>query len=201
MSFGRLILWQRDNVLSRVIIKIRTTNLVDIPHNPIMSEGDDIEGVSLTVQCEIIQQTMMGDLLMDEDIPSGGFVDDFIVPGFLSPNELLPPFHPPGPLNINISLALPDLNANPDEAMPEAHPWPVVDEVVPEAHGQPEVDDVAVQVENQEGEVQQDELDLQIQEAEEDPVQDLPVQGTGEDLDQLNGMPVPENAIANVDEP
>jgi hypothetical protein len=52
-SFGRLLFWQRDNVLARVIIKTRVTELTDIPHYIIISEGDSFEGVSLTVQCEI----------------------------------------------------------------------------------------------------------------------------------------------------
>jgi hypothetical protein len=53
-SFGRLLFWQRDNVLARIIIKARVTDLVDIPHYIIISEGDFFEGVSLTVQCEIL---------------------------------------------------------------------------------------------------------------------------------------------------
>jgi hypothetical protein len=59
-SFGRLLFWQRDNVLARVIIKARVTDLADIPHYIIISEGDFFEGVSLTVQCEILQQDLLG---------------------------------------------------------------------------------------------------------------------------------------------
>nr|TKW28789.1 hypothetical protein SEVIR_3G350900v2 [Setaria viridis] len=47
-SFGRLILWQKDNVLARVILKARVTDLIDIPHYLILSEGDDFEGISYT---------------------------------------------------------------------------------------------------------------------------------------------------------
>nr|TKW32494.1 hypothetical protein SEVIR_2G171700v2 [Setaria viridis] len=53
-SFGRMILWQKDNVLARIIIKARVTELIDIPHYLILSKGDDFEGVSYTVQCEIL---------------------------------------------------------------------------------------------------------------------------------------------------
>jgi hypothetical protein len=53
-SFGRLILWQKDGILGRIIIKVRVTELSDVPHYLILSEGDDFEGISLTVQCEII---------------------------------------------------------------------------------------------------------------------------------------------------
>jgi hypothetical protein len=82
-SFGRLILWQRDGILGRIIIKVRVTELSDVPHYLILSEGDDFEGISRTVQCEIIQQDMLGGQLPDEEIPPGGFDDDeFIFPEF-----------------------------------------------------------------------------------------------------------------------
>ncbi|RLN04371.1 uncharacterized protein C2845_PM13G11500 [Panicum miliaceum] len=47
-----------------------------------MAEGDDFEGVSWSVQCEIIQQDMLGGQLQDKDIPSGGLDHNFIFPGF-----------------------------------------------------------------------------------------------------------------------
>jgi hypothetical protein len=82
-SFGRLILWQKDGLLGRIIIKVRVAELSDVPHYLIISEGDDFEGISRTVQCEIIQQNMLGGQLPDEDIPPGGFDDgEFIFPGF-----------------------------------------------------------------------------------------------------------------------
>lgn len=80
-SFGRLILWQKDNVLGRVIIKARVTDLTDVPHYIIKSEGDNFEGFSLTIQCEIIQQNMLGGMPPDEEIPPGGFDDGFLFPG------------------------------------------------------------------------------------------------------------------------
>jgi hypothetical protein len=80
-SFGRLLFWQRDNVLARIIIKARVTDLIDIPHYIIISEGDFFEGVSLTVQCEILQQDLLGGMPQDEDIPPGGLDDNFIFPG------------------------------------------------------------------------------------------------------------------------
>lgn len=79
-SFGRLILWQKDNVMGRIVIKARVTDLVDVPHYIILSEGDNFEGISFTVQCEIMQQEMMGGLPQDEDIPPGGPDDDFFLP-------------------------------------------------------------------------------------------------------------------------
>lgn len=80
-SFARIILWQKDNVLGRVIVKARVTDLTDVPHYIVISEGDDFEGVSLTVQCEIMQQNLLGEGPPDEDIPPGGLDDGFIFPG------------------------------------------------------------------------------------------------------------------------
>nr|TKW02809.1 hypothetical protein SEVIR_7G037500v2 [Setaria viridis] len=80
-SFGRLICWQKDNVLARVIVKARVTDLEDIPHYLVLSEGDDFEGISHTVQVEIMQQTMLGGQLQDEDIPPPGIEGNFIFPG------------------------------------------------------------------------------------------------------------------------
>lgn len=81
--FGRLICWQKDDILARIIIKARVTDLADVPHYIILSEGDDHEGISLTVHCEIVQQVMIGGQLQDEDIPPGGFDDnDLVYSGF-----------------------------------------------------------------------------------------------------------------------
>jgi hypothetical protein len=86
-SFGRLLFRQRDNVLARVIIKTRVTELTDIPHYIIISEGDSFEGVSLTVQCEILHQNLLGNLPQDEDIPPGGFDEGgFVFPGLEQKN-------------------------------------------------------------------------------------------------------------------
>jgi hypothetical protein len=37
--FGRLICWQKDDVLARIYIKARVTDLTDVPHYLIFSEG------------------------------------------------------------------------------------------------------------------------------------------------------------------
>nr|TKW28031.1 hypothetical protein SEVIR_3G297000v2 [Setaria viridis] len=81
-SFGRLICWQKDNIMARVVVKARVTDLEDVPHYLIFSEGDDFEGVSTTVQVEIMQQNPLGGFLQDEDIPPPRFEDNFIFPGF-----------------------------------------------------------------------------------------------------------------------
>jgi hypothetical protein len=69
-----------------VIVKARVTDLLDVPHYIIISEGDNFEGVSLSVQCEIIQQNILGGMPQDEDIPPGGLDDNFVFPG-LGPNQ------------------------------------------------------------------------------------------------------------------
>jgi hypothetical protein len=93
-SFGRLILWQKDGLLGKIIIKVRVTELSDVPHYVTLSEGDDFEGISRTVQCQIIQQNMLGGQLPDGDIPPGDFDDDeFIFPGFNQAPALNPAQH------------------------------------------------------------------------------------------------------------
>lgn len=77
-----------------------------MPHYIIISESDDHEGVSLTAQCEIIQQNMLGDLLQDEDLPPDGPGDDFIPPGIGIHHPHVEQLFPqPQPME------LPDLNA------------------------------------------------------------------------------------------
>lgn len=113
--FARLICWQRDDVLARIFIKVRVTELSDIPHYIIMSEGDDHEGISFTIQCEIVQQNMLGVQLQDEDIPPGGFEDgEFVFPGFEQDHQLLGLEHNhPDLQNENQPPPLlPDLNEN-----------------------------------------------------------------------------------------
>jgi hypothetical protein len=125
-SFGRLILWQKDDILARVIIKARVTSLEDVPHYFVLSEGDDFEGTSLTVQCEIMQQDMLGGQLQDEDIPPGGPGDDFVFPGFgqqqqeMNHDQLMQ--NQQGQMEANLHL-VPDLNA------------PIQDQVMLEAIG------------------------------------------------------------------
>ncbi|PUZ62565.1 hypothetical protein GQ55_4G367900 [Panicum hallii var. hallii] len=62
---------QRDNVLARIIIKARVTDLLDVPHYILFLEGDDFDSISFSVQCEILHQNILGGLPQDEDIPPG----------------------------------------------------------------------------------------------------------------------------------
>jgi hypothetical protein len=67
-SFGRLILWEEDrrNVY-RTLLRVRVTSLEEVPQFIVFSEVDGFIGDSWTVQCEIIQQTLLGGQPQDED--------------------------------------------------------------------------------------------------------------------------------------
>nr|TKW01385.1 hypothetical protein SEVIR_8G176600v2 [Setaria viridis] len=127
-SFERLICWQKDNVMARVVVKVRVTELEDIPHYLVFSEGDDFEGISTTVQVEIMQQNMLGGQLPDEDIPPPGYDDDFVFPGLQAHNandnhqmpqqQIQVQQNPPMDAqmhNHQQQVALPDLNDDPEE--------------------------------------------------------------------------------------
>jgi hypothetical protein len=155
-SFGRLILWQKDNVLGRIIIKARVTDLVDVPHYLILSEGEDFEGISYTVQCEIIQQNLLGGQLPDEDIPPGGFDDDeFVFPGIDQAQHFGQFFGQlPAQGNANNNLIaplIPDLNNLPMDAEQniDLQEDAVMEEIIEQQEGNEE-------------EHQHDELDLQL---------------------------------------
>nr|TKV99389.1 hypothetical protein SEVIR_8G040100v2 [Setaria viridis] len=69
----------RDTI--RLIMKARVTDLEDVPHYIMLTKGDDFEGVSITVQCKIIQRNLLGGQLQDENIPPPSVEDNFIFPG------------------------------------------------------------------------------------------------------------------------
>jgi hypothetical protein len=67
-SFGRLILLEEDrgNVF-RTLLRVRVTSLEEVPQFIVFSEAEGFVGDSWTVQCEIIQQNMLGGQAQDED--------------------------------------------------------------------------------------------------------------------------------------
>lgn len=68
--FGRLLVWEEDpNNLARVIVKVRVVDLTEIPWFLVCSEGEDFEGDSWTVQCEILQYRLLGVGPEDEGQP------------------------------------------------------------------------------------------------------------------------------------
>jgi hypothetical protein len=67
-SFGRLILWEEDRRnIYRTLLRVRVTSLEEVPQFIVFSDADGFLGDSWTVQCEIIQQTLLGGQPQDED--------------------------------------------------------------------------------------------------------------------------------------
>jgi hypothetical protein len=67
-SFGRLILWEEDrHNVTRTLLRVRVTSLEEVPQFIVFPEADGFIGDSWTVQCEIIQQNMLGGQAQDED--------------------------------------------------------------------------------------------------------------------------------------
>lgn len=65
-SFGKLIACEEDyNHMARIMIKARVVELEDIPWFVLVSEGDDFESESWTVQVEILQSKMIGAIPQD----------------------------------------------------------------------------------------------------------------------------------------
>jgi hypothetical protein len=91
-SFGRFLVWHRDNSnKARIIVKIRVTNLLDIPISHVLMENtnDAGHGQSWTTVIYILEARLIGGLGPDEDpiddganphplpnIPFGGIWDD-----------------------------------------------------------------------------------------------------------------------------
>jgi hypothetical protein len=68
-SFGRLILWEEDrHNVTRTLLWVRVTSLEEVPQFIVFSEMKGFIGSSWTVQCEIIQQNMLGGQPQDEDL-------------------------------------------------------------------------------------------------------------------------------------
>jgi hypothetical protein len=67
-SFGRVVLWEnyRRN-LARLLVRVRVTYLVDVPHFILLTESEGFEGESWTIQCEVLQQELLGGGLADEE--------------------------------------------------------------------------------------------------------------------------------------
>jgi hypothetical protein len=67
-SFGRLIHWEEDrHNVTRTLLRVRVTSLEEVSQFIVFSEADGFVGDSWTVQCEIIQQNMLGGQAQDED--------------------------------------------------------------------------------------------------------------------------------------
>lgn len=75
-SFGRLMIWKEDHFfMSRAVVKVRVSSLEDIPWFFVFTEGVHFETDSWSVQCEILQDTVLGAAPQDEGFPADD--DDF----------------------------------------------------------------------------------------------------------------------------
>lgn len=76
-EFGKLNVWEEDfNNLARVYVKARVSSLESIPSFFTFTEGLDPTLDCWYIQCEIFQETLLGALPQDEDIPPGPRPDD-----------------------------------------------------------------------------------------------------------------------------
>ncbi|XP_021321657.1 uncharacterized protein LOC110437513 [Sorghum bicolor] len=152
--FGKLILWEEDYLnMGRVFVRARVSGLDSTPWFFTFSEGLDPSADSWTVQCEIFQATLIGDLPQDEDIPPRPDANDdafqpnnFAYFGYGQPSQGPPmptpsfqPFNPfavlnPNPQNLNAfgwdewPNVMP---ANEAQFLPEADPVPQLIEPEP----------------------------------------------------------------------
>lgn len=55
--------------MARIIIRARVTELDDVPQFILLTENEGFQDLSWTVQCEILQQQLLGALPADEDMP------------------------------------------------------------------------------------------------------------------------------------
>jgi hypothetical protein len=61
-------LWKNDRgFLTRLMVRARVTNLVDVPHFIVLTDTQGFQSQSWTVQCEIMQQHLLEVLPQDED--------------------------------------------------------------------------------------------------------------------------------------
>jgi hypothetical protein len=67
-AFGRVLMWDPDpNNATRLLVRARVTSLQEVPQFIVFSVADGFQGVSWTVQCDIVQQFMLGAQPQDED--------------------------------------------------------------------------------------------------------------------------------------
>lgn len=68
-SFGQLTFWEEDcRFLARLIIRARVMELEDVPQFTVLTDGEGFQGLSWTIQCEVLQQHLLGGLPADEDL-------------------------------------------------------------------------------------------------------------------------------------
>jgi hypothetical protein len=67
-AFGRVLMWDPDpNNATRLLVRARVTSLHEVPQSIMFSVAEGFQGVSWTVQCDIVQQFLLGAQPQDED--------------------------------------------------------------------------------------------------------------------------------------
>jgi hypothetical protein len=89
-DIGSLLLWERDpNRKGRVLVKVRVTDLQDIPRSIRMTESSRPDAESWTFLVEVLQHNLLGGGPQDEDpLPDEG-VDPHPMPAHALPAPLL----------------------------------------------------------------------------------------------------------------
>lgn len=100
-SFGRLLIWEEDHFhMDRAIVKVRVTSLEEVPWFFVFTDGVNYGSDSWSIQCEILQTTMLGARAQVEDFPPGddGFdPNNFLYHGYGQMGQGPPPPPPEQP--------------------------------------------------------------------------------------------------------
>jgi hypothetical protein len=70
-SFGRVLLWENDRQhLAWLLVRVRVTELQEVPHFIVLTDAEGFQGESWAIQCKIIEQWMLCAIAADgEGIP------------------------------------------------------------------------------------------------------------------------------------
>ena len=87
---GKLLVWEKDPTnKARVLVKVRCTELVEIPKSIGLTDGDSAESESWTFSVEILQQNLLGGGPPNEDpLPDDG-VDTHPIPPVVANHDVL----------------------------------------------------------------------------------------------------------------
>jgi hypothetical protein len=67
-GFGRVLLWENDrSFLARLMVKARVTEFHNAPNFIVVTDSEGFQGESWTVQVEILEQQLLGNLPADEE--------------------------------------------------------------------------------------------------------------------------------------
>jgi hypothetical protein len=101
-AFGRVLMWDPDpNNATRLLVRARVTSLQEVPQFIVFSVAEGFQGVSWTVQCDIVQQFMLDAQPQDEDLVPPYPHDSHQLPvEFFGMGQPMPNFHFQFDLNI-----------------------------------------------------------------------------------------------------